>query len=940
MRLSLSLSIIYAANAAQALNYDPKSVLGVNDPVLIAKIEGYMPPICSSLYGDAQHWTDWSICSAKCGKGEQVRFLTNDAKKNLQSNGCEISIDKRECNGNECPQDCQYSDWPSQWSTCDKATGIQVQSREEITPVKNGGKTCAELWGGVTRTRQCDVDCEGSFGEWSECQGKSGSRSRVFNKTVQALNGGKKCPAPVETERCNPECQAIAWAPFSECNPVTGLHTRTRDIPLDSNFIQLKSALKANNCPLTDTQPCDLDCKVSEWNDNGTCDLSTGTRKLTRHVVQKAVNCGKPCNSLDHDTNLESTETCPVHCQLSDWGPYFCDKVSGVSTSTRTIVRQPLNGGNTCGDLQRTKDCGPSTCETGDWNTQECSYDTCTAVRTREQLYPKRDQGKPCNLYDKTPCTLDAQMSEWSEWSTCDATGHKKRSREILNSACHGGAPAGHTHEKTTDGCGNIICDSVNNPWPSNEDGDVWGPCDQVSGIQTRHRAIITKPTDGTVCETQQSRTCAVNCALDAWRPWSKCNECTGLQNRTRSVLQPDLNGGNKCGDTKEVRNCDVVCEATEWTTWSEPDDSCTCTRTRTELSPALNGGQCVLEDTDKHCPRSCEVSEWSAPGECHTEGKHAGLRQFKRTVLKKPCNAGAACPELEKWETCNVDCEVGDLTDWGKCNLKTQLQERHRPVLQQPYNEGKQCGATTEVRACGTCSDLVGPFKYTKCDKETGTRTGVASWIAEPKQGQECHLQVTEPCDVSCDVSEWNAGTCDVHTAQQVFTRQIVVDAKNGGVACPLADELVRHEPCKVDCVASDLWGPWSKCNGQGFSSRKKIVDIVAQNGGSNADCLVEEVKVCAVDCAIDTDTGDVLQPALNGGKSCKKIAAENNLPGDYSDVTTTTNFMAMVSANKEYAMAALATGGVGLMFVAGLISTRRQRRGGYDSISRQIPN
>ncbi|ETV90194.1 hypothetical protein H310_14976, partial [Aphanomyces invadans] len=124
-----------------------------------------------------------------------------------------------------------------------------------------------------------------------------------------------------------------------------------------------------------------------------------------------AFNCGKPCNSLDHDTNLVSTATCPAHCEFSDWIAYFCDKVSGVATSTRTIACQPLNGGNSCPKLHRIQHYGPRVCETCDWTTQECSTETCTAVRTREQLYPIRDQGKPCSPYETSPCKLDAVLS-------------------------------------------------------------------------------------------------------------------------------------------------------------------------------------------------------------------------------------------------------------------------------------------------------------------------------------------------------------------------------------------------------------------------------------------------------------------------------------------------------------------------------------------------
>lgn len=921
MRLSLSLSVFYAAVA-----YDPSSLKGILDPALIAKIEGYMPPICSQLYGDRTHWSDWSNCSATCGLGEQVRYLNGDVIKDMQNNGCEIQIDKQKCTGTLCPQDCLYNAW-SEWGYCEPSNGIQSRTRTIQSPAINGGKDCDVLWGPTTQTQNCAVDCDGKWSEWSTCSGKSASSKRVFDVSVRALNGGKACPS-ADVKSCNPACQDIAWTSFSECDESTGMHTRTRDVPLDGDYVAIKRALKKNECPTIDTQPCDIDCQLSDWKRAAACDASTGTRPISRTILQPSHNCGKPCNDLDHDTLLTSTETCAVDCKVSEWSKYTCDISTGVSTSTRSILVEPLNGGNECGDLQRTNSCLPKTCGAGDWTTGSCSASSCTAVRTREMTYPKRDAGLPCDLYETAPCTLDAVMGPWTDWSSCDKSGHKFRSREIVSAACNGGKVAGHTKEVST--C-EEICNDINNPW------NKWGPCNQATGIQTRSRTLITPPTDGeTVCLTTESQTCAVNCAMDNWSKWSKCDECTGLQNRTRNTLQPMLNGGNQCGASFDTQDCGVACLASEWTPWTAPDDSCTCTSTREEIAPALNNGPCELTREDPTCSQNCIVSDWSVPGDCHLSGPHAGFQFSSRSVTQKQCNSGAPCPDTEQWTTCDIDCELGDWSEWSKCDLKSQTQTSTRNVLQKSYSNGAVCGATTRTQQCGACADLVTDFKYTDCDKTTGTKTGVAHWLFKPRQNQQCTLEVTEKCLIDCKQADWKAGVCHVKgplAGQQKFTRDLLTAPLNGGQAC---DDDSKLEPCTVDCKTTDQWGAWSDCDANGFQQRSRLVDYPAQHGGSNADCQIREQQVCAVDCVIDPTSGLVAQISLNGGQTCKEVAKAQGLPGDYSDESSTTiSFLAKFQANKEYTMAALATGGVGLMFVVGLVASRRQRNG-YDTISR----
>ncbi|KAF0692625.1 hypothetical protein As57867_016271, partial [Aphanomyces stellatus] len=522
----------------------------------------------------------------------------------------------------------------------------------------------------------------------------------------------------------------------------------------------------------------------------------------------------------------------------------------------------------------------------------------------------------------------------WGEWGQCDSTAHRTRKRAIVSPACNGGVVAGPTSE--TESC-QEICQPTYNPWPTDSAGqEVWGPCDQSTGIQARTRAIVNPPTAGQQpCATTETRTCAVNCVLDAWGTWSKCDECTGLQNHTRNVLQPMRNGGNKCGPTQESQNCAVECMTGPWSPWSPPDETCTCHSTRQQFAPPVNGGACVLTQTNPTCVQNCAVSEWGLPGECQRSGPRAGFRQFNRSITTPVCNGGASCPDLTKWEPCDIDCVMGDWGVWTSCDLVQQIKTAARPVLQPSYNRGATCNATTKTAPCGDCADLVTPFTLSPCDKTTGLRVGTATYRFQPKQGQSCTLSTTETCPVDCDASNWSPGPCNVRGAlagQQKYTRAIVTAPLNGGAACP---NMTKLEKCSVDCKPTDQWTPWSDCNVvTGLSTRKLEIDYPAQNGGSNAACMVSQTQACAVDCVIDADTGDVTRPALNGGKTCADVALAQNLPGDYSTTSKASNFAAMVGDHKEIVMSAIAAGGVGLAFVAVGVAQRRRHQRGYSTV------
>lgn len=158
-------------------------------------------------------------------------------------------------------------------------------------------------------TTPCDVNCQYTWGGWSECDIYSGTKYREPNIYITGKNGGSKCPN-TETVNCDINCQTV-WSGWSGCDEQTGYKYNKAN-----NYIQNKN--NGNKCPDNQSQKCDVDCKytVDNWSDckpNG-----TQTRNITKIDVY-AKNNGKPCPS----SNTE-TRNCSVNCDYRlDY--YDCD---------------------------------------------------------------------------------------------------------------------------------------------------------------------------------------------------------------------------------------------------------------------------------------------------------------------------------------------------------------------------------------------------------------------------------------------------------------------------------------------------------------------------------------------------------------------------------------------------------------------------------------
>jgi hypothetical protein len=101
-----------------------------------------------------------------------------------------------------------------------------------------------------------------------------------------------------------------------------------------------------------------VDCKVSEWVNDGTCDSATGKLKQKRSVIDQPKNGGKAC-----PTDLTQNVDCKVDCVMNPWvNDGTCNATTGKQAQKRTVLQQPKNGGTACPtDLTQEINCPTAT---------------------------------------------------------------------------------------------------------------------------------------------------------------------------------------------------------------------------------------------------------------------------------------------------------------------------------------------------------------------------------------------------------------------------------------------------------------------------------------------------------------------------------------------------------------------------------------------------
>ena len=109
-------------------------------------------------------WSAWGDCTKACGGGNQTRSRTI-VKKYDPNEVCPSNTQTQVCNTEQCPQDCEMSDW-SVWGDCTKSCGggTQTRTRTVLKQPVGKGKACGDLTDTQNcNTNACSKNCEDPY---------------------------------------------------------------------------------------------------------------------------------------------------------------------------------------------------------------------------------------------------------------------------------------------------------------------------------------------------------------------------------------------------------------------------------------------------------------------------------------------------------------------------------------------------------------------------------------------------------------------------------------------------------------------------------------------------------------------------------------------------------------------------------------------------------
>eukprot|EP00439_Symbiodinium_sp_Y106_P074843 s2309_g14.t1 len=374
-------------------------------------------------------------------------------------------------------------------------------------------------------------------------------------------------------------------------------------------------------------------------------------------------------------------------------------------------------------------------------------------------------------------CTepVDCLMGDWGLWepSECLASSdQRQRERAVVRAATNGGEPCTGMIRETM-GCsevGDAVADCELSAYGE------WSVCTTScgSGLRTRSRSIEVQASGGgqpcqgplALLEPCNLGPCpceVTDASFSQWEEWSGCNG--GMHIRKRKVQQQASCGGDPAlGSLTEIRNCGgtIDCEVSPWASWDECDKSCgggQQERNRQVTQNPQNGGKPCLKDlvetqgcNEIPCQTtSCEVSDWSAWGECSNScgsGVHERSRTFTHLAEEggsgcdmpmaeiKPCSDEFGTLEARRLELCPMSdcgCVWRDWSEWSACTCECGggQKTRNRHIARAPQPGCTPCEPFDKQQ--------IEPCNTQKCEEDECVDALWSPW------------QDWEPCSISC---------------------------------------------------------------------------------------------------------------------------------------------------------------------------------------------
>ena len=214
------------------------------------------------------------------------------------------------------------------------------------------------------------VDCEGEWGNWSECSKPcdGGTKSRTYTVTTPASGDGQACPrqdGEVEEVACNEQGCPVdcvgEWTAWSECSENCGTGSRKRTYNIIRKAENGGKVCEVDNQRMEDgyeqSEPCNNDpCPVacvgqwSQWSGcNKTC--GGGTQERFYSHTTPAAHGGQACPASNGQREEQecNTHPCPVNCQGAWTAWEECPRgAQGYRKRTYKVSTQADHGGTAC----------------------------------------------------------------------------------------------------------------------------------------------------------------------------------------------------------------------------------------------------------------------------------------------------------------------------------------------------------------------------------------------------------------------------------------------------------------------------------------------------------------------------------------------------------------------------------------------------------------